>query len=136
MYPTLEAGPDMPAARAEAFNNMLTASFDLMGKQWATVLTYARYAGATQAQDITWASVQANAYIYYLNETAQAMIVYEKAIQDLISELNAEGYTDIIRTPEDWQVIQYRLRAQGWSDIVGTESGVSRNLPVGLHQPY
>jgi hypothetical protein len=131
-YPIQQPGPDMPAARAEAINNLVAASFDLMGKQWAAVLTYDRYSGATKAKDITWASIQANAYNFYLNETALAMLAYEKAIEDLIIELKSEGYADIIRTPEEWQTLQARLTAEGWSEVEQQASAITGITPEGL----
>ena len=131
-YPTQAPGPDMPAARAEAFNRVLAASFDLMGKQWAMVLSNDRYGGATKAKDLAWASVQANAYIFYMDETAKAMIAYEKAIEDLIAELKAEGYTDIVRTQEEWQAYQDRLSAEGWSDVERQAAALTGITPEGL----
>ncbi len=133
-YPTLEAGPDMPAARAEAFNKVLAASFDLMGKQWSAVLANDRYGGASKAKDMTWASVQANAYIFYMNEAGYAMIAYEKAIEDLIAELKSEGFTDIVRTPAEWQAVQDRLSAEGWSDMEKQAAAIAGVPPLGLEK--
>lgn len=116
-YPTLVAGPDLPAARAAALNTLMQTSFDLMSVQAAAIVTYDRYAGATEAKDLTWASIQANAYSDYLKQTGGAMVLFARAINDLITEVKAEGFTDLIVTAQDWTAYQDRLSTEGWNEV-------------------
>jgi hypothetical protein len=131
-YPTLEAGPDMPAARATALNALMKASFDLMSVQGAAIVTYDRYSGATEANDLTWASIQANAYADYLKQTGGAMVIYARAINDLIAGIKAEGYTDLVLISEDWVAYQDRLSSEGWNEVERQAGAAAGMTPEGL----
>jgi len=131
-YPTLAAGPDLPAARAAALNTLMQASFDLMSVQAAAIVTYDRYAGATEAKDLTWASIQANAYSDYLKQTGGAMVIYARAINDLITEVKAEGFTDLITTEADWAAYQDRLSTEGWNEVERQAAATAGMDPEGL----
>jgi hypothetical protein len=130
--PTLEPGAGMPAGRAAAINDFMTASAQLATMEIATVVSFDRYSGAIQAGDQTWASIQANAYVAYLKQTGQDLLDNQKAIQALIAEIHAEGYTDMIVTEADFKAYQDRLRAQGWSNVERQAAGVAGVTDEGL----
>lgn len=115
--PELQAGPDMPAPRAAAINAFMKASAALATMQIAAVLSFDRYSGAVEASDSTWASIQANAYVAYLRQTAADMLEYQKSIVGLIAEITAEGYTDLYIPETDFKNFQDRLKTEGWNDI-------------------
>lgn len=132
--PVLDSGPDMPAGRAAALNNFMAASAKLATMEIATVLSFDRYSGAVQAGDSTWTSIQANAYVAYLKQTGQYLLDNQKAIQALITEIRAEGYTDIIVTQADFQAYQDRLRTQGWNDTERQAAAIAGLTAGGLEQ--
>lgn len=131
-YPILQAGPDMPEARAAALNALMKASFDLMSVQAAAIVTYDRYSGATEANELVWASIQANAYADYLKQTGGAMVIYSRAINELLAEVEAEGYTDLILTSEDWAAYQERLSTEGWNDVERQAGATAGMTPEGM----
>ena len=111
----LQPGPTLPAARADALNRVMTASLDLLNNLFATVVSYDRYAGAAQANDLEWQSLQSSAYLYYLDRAAGALSVAATAIDALLQEIRDEGLVDVSVTADDYRAYQDRLRTQGFT---------------------
>lgn len=114
-FPPVQPENGIPAARAQAINELGAASADLTAKLIAAALSHDRYGGAAQASDLEWASLQASAYLFYLRESAQAMITVGDKIDALVAALQAEGITEMIVTADDYRAYQERLAAEGFN---------------------
>ncbi|MGB5052248.1 MAG: invasin domain 3-containing protein, partial [Caldilineaceae bacterium] len=135
-FPAVQPGPDMPAARATALNNLTSDSIDLMVKLVAASVSYDRYGGAVAASDLTWSALQANAYIYYVQEAGKAMLTVADRWDQLAQELRGEGFTDVLVRTSDYAAYQTRLQSQGFAadelqaaHIAGlTDEGIENTL--------
>jgi hypothetical protein len=135
-FPPLQPGNGIPASRAKAINELAAASADLTAKLIAAALSHDRYGGAAQANDLEWASRQANAYLFYLGESARAMITVGDKIDALVQALKSEGITDLIVTADDYRAYQQRLKTEGFNQqeleaarIAGlTDEGIAEAL--------
>ena len=115
-FTPLEPADDLPAARAGAFNDLMKASLDLTARLRAAVLSLDRYAGASIANDMTWASLQASALMEYKRQAGTAMVALSDRIQALLDELHAEGLTDSVVEVQDVEAYQQRLGAEGFNE--------------------
>lgn len=135
-FTPIQPGPTMPAARAQAINDLVTAVLDLEVKLMATVVANDRYAGATEAGDLYWSSMQADAFVHYYNQTGAALINVADKLDALNAEARAEGFTDLYTTPDQYLAYQNRLQTEGFNPteiaaahLVGmTDEGIQKTL--------
>jgi len=135
-FTPLQPGPNMPVARAQAINDAIASLLDLEVKLMATVVAYDRYAGATEADDLYWSSMQADAFVHYLNQTGAALVNAADKLDALNAEARAEGFTDLYITPDQYLAYQNRLQTEGFNateiaaaHLVGlTDEGIQKAL--------
>lgn len=114
-FTPVPAGGDMSAGRAAAANALMEAAMDLTSKYRAAQLSLERYSGAAEAQDLTWASQQAAALVYYKKESGKAMLTVADRLAALVQQIQSEGITDITVSATALITYQDRLRTQGWT---------------------
>ncbi len=114
-FPPVQPGNGIPVARANAVNELASASADLTAKLIAAALSHDRYGGAAQANDLEWSSRQASAYLFYLDASARAMITVADKMDALVQTLKNEGITDMIVSADDYRAYQQRLSSQGFT---------------------
>ncbi|MGB4975382.1 MAG: hypothetical protein WBR35_01460 [Anaerolineae bacterium] len=114
-FTPLVPGPNLPTARTEALNRLMAASLNGTNYLFAAAVSFDRYAGAGEANDLRWASLQANAYLYYLDLAAHALIESGDAFDALIQEIQAEEITSVYVTANDYLAYQQRLASQGFT---------------------
>ncbi|MFN8446381.1 MAG: right-handed parallel beta-helix repeat-containing protein [Caldilineaceae bacterium] len=116
-FTPVQAGAGMPAARAAALNALVSAQLDLATKLVATVVSYDRYAGATEANRTQWSALQAGAYLFYLHKSANAMIEVADRWDALVAELQSEGISAVNVSAADFATYQQRLKTQGFTAL-------------------
>ena len=94
----------------------MTASLDLLNNLFATVVSYDRYAGAAQANDLEWQSLQSSAYLYYLDSGQQAPFPSpQRPSMPCSRKIRDEELVDVSVTADDYRAYQDRLRTQGFT---------------------
>jgi hypothetical protein len=105
----------VPAARAAAINALAEAQLKATTHLVAAIMSFDRAAGAAEAQDLIWHDAHMTAYLMYLGQTADWMLLTADRLEALIAELTAEGYTDLRMNPTTFAAYQQRLLAQGFT---------------------
>jgi hypothetical protein len=105
----------MPAGRASALNELMAAGLELHDNIFGAVVSYDRYNGAVEANELAWAARQTGAYLYYLNKTSLAMERSADAFDALVAELRTEGFTSLTPSPEAYALYRTRLINEGWN---------------------
>ena len=98
-----------------------------------------RYAGASDAEDMLWASQQSNAMLYYNTQFGSALITATQAITGFYQVLVAENIPDVEITVSDVISYQNRLSTQGFSadELAGYQSiGLSPEEIESIRQRY
>jgi len=111
----LEAGPQLPAARASALNGLMQAALSLSARLRAAQISYDRFGGAVAAGDNIWTWRQALAYVYYKRQAGEAMSAVAGCLDSLLQALRAEGIAEISVSREAYEEYQHRLRTGGFS---------------------
>jgi hypothetical protein len=114
-WPTTQPNANISAARAGAINTASSALADVNAYGTAAALALDRYAGATEAQDMTWAAEQASARLYYEQQMGTALLTYADNLEAFIQVLVNEGETNLQLTTSDVTSYQQALAAQGFS---------------------
>lgn len=107
--------PEVPAARAAALNALAEAQLKTTTHVLAAVVSFDRAAGAAEAQDLTWNDAHMTAYVMYLGQAADWMLITADRIEALITEVNSEGITDLRMNPATFAAYQQRLSTQGFT---------------------
>jgi hypothetical protein len=107
--------PDMPAGLATSLSKFVEASLDLLRHMFATVVSYDRYAGASEANDLEWSSIQAAIYLMHMKKSGETMIEVSDIIHRLMTELRNEGVSDVVISSEAYHEYQEHL-AQGYGE--------------------
>lgn len=113
----LKSGPNMPARRAAALNELMEASLNLNRNLFASVVSHDRYAGAAVAGDLEWAALQSSAYLHYLELAARAMVAAGDGIEGVVRAARDEGIRDVHITVKAFRAYQTRLAAKGFTAI-------------------
>jgi hypothetical protein len=113
----LQPGPDLPAARAAALSDLATAGLKLTNNLFGAAVSHDRYGGAVDAGNTEWMGLQAGAYLYYLFETGKAFNEVAAKLDDLATELRAEGFVSLTVSADDYRAYQDRLRTTGFTPI-------------------
>ncbi len=116
-YPWPEVQPDanISPERADALNAASAALTDVDAYGSAAALALDRYAGASEAGNLIWATQQANARLYYEQLMGAALLTYADNLDAFVQVLVDEGETDINTTVSDMIDYQQRLASQGFT---------------------
>ena len=74
-----------------------------------------RYGGASEANDLQWASEQANELLYYQGQLGTSLLSYADLVDAFVQLLQTEGETQITVTVSDITGYQQRLTVQGFT---------------------
>ncbi|HQY95320.1 hypothetical protein, partial [Caldilinea sp.] len=107
--------PTVPAARAAALNALAEAQLKTTTHVLAAVVSFDRDAGAAEAQDYNWNDAHMTAYVMYLGQAADWMLITADRIDALIAELSREGISDLRMNPAAFTAYQQRLSTQGFT---------------------
>ena len=86
----------------EAFGSAATTAMD-------------RYGGATEANNLQWASEQANVLIFYEEQLGTALLSYADRLDAFVLVLQTEGETQVTVSVSDVTSYQQRLATQGFT---------------------
>jgi hypothetical protein len=111
----LQPTPTRSPARTAALNALMESSLQFETHIFGAVVSYDRYAGAAEANELEWTSTQAGAYLFYLHQAANDMIHIGDRLDALIQVARSEGATDVYVTAEEYRRYQDRLRTQGFT---------------------
>ncbi len=114
-FTPLQPGNGISAAKAQAANAYVAAALDYYQYARAAAIANDRYGGATQAQDMQWASLQLGAVIYYEQQSADKMLVTADRLDDYVTVLLLENPNDIMMTAEIYAAYQNRLATEGFT---------------------
>ena len=106
---------NISSARAQALNAVSDALVDIEAFGTAAATAMDRYGGASEANNLQWASEQANALIFYSVELGNAMLTYADRLEAFIQVLQTEGETALAISVSEVTAYQQRLANQGFS---------------------
>jgi len=110
----IQTGSGVSAARAAALNALDDALAQANAAGKAAAIAFDRYGGASEAQDLQWASIQSAAMLEYNREMGAALVTAAQKIDDVIAVAASEGDTSVIVTVNDVIAMQAAL-ASGFS---------------------
>jgi hypothetical protein len=137
--PPAEPPVGVSPALAAAMDNLRQALADVVYYGRGSNTSLDRYAGASEAEDMLWASQQSNALLYYNTKFGSALITATQAITGFYQVLVAENIPDIEITINDVISYQNRLITQGFSadELAGYQSiGLSPEEIESIRQRY
>jgi hypothetical protein len=113
--PAIQPGDGISPARAAAMNALYDALLEFLAFGEAATLSLDRYAGASEAGDLTWASQQAAAQLYYQSKMGVAAKSAADRIDALLQVANSEGVQQALVTADDIRAYQQQLLTQGFT---------------------
>ncbi len=114
-WPHTQSDANISPARAAALNAASDALADVVAYGTAAATALDRYGGASEARDLTWASQQANAQLYYQQKMGGVLLTYADALDAFVQVLNDEHATNTIVTVGDVISYQQSLSATGFT---------------------
>lgn len=111
---TIQPGTNRSPAHAQALNDYYAAYLYVLSTGEAASLSLDRYAGASNARDLLWASQQAQALQHYSRLMGQGLLVYADAIDALLQVLATDGLPETEITPGDLLAAQQALAQTGF----------------------
>jgi hypothetical protein len=114
-WPHTQPDTNISPARAAAMNAASDALADVVAYGTAASTALDRYGGASAAQDLTWASQQANAQLYYQQQMGTALLTYADALDAFVQVLNDEHETNTIVTIGDAISYQQSISTTGFT---------------------
>jgi hypothetical protein len=112
--PPVQPGDGLSTARADALNAVNDALAQANAYGTAAALALDRSDGASQAQDLDWASIQTGVMLEYNQLMGTELITASQKIVDLINVAASEGVTSVMISPSDVISMQQGL-ASGFS---------------------
>lgn len=109
--PPAESGDGISVERAQAVTAFMEAMADVIYFGHALLVSYDRFGGASNADDLYWASQQNAAMLYYNRKIGGAWRIASRELRDLLDVLDAEHEPDIVLTLADIEAEQQRLAA-------------------------
>ncbi len=109
-FTPLQADADITAAEAQALNALAASMMDVYTAGKAATISLDRYGGASEAKDLQWATVQANALLHYKQLLGTALITAALRLDEFHQVLIDEGKPDVVLTAAD--IISYQQRLQ------------------------
>jgi hypothetical protein len=113
-FTPLVPGDDLSPARAAAANALTEAILDLTARLRAATLSFDRYSGAAEANDLFWASQQAAALLTFKEDAGSKMDEVADRIETLLEVLRDEGVADMTVQVSTVQAYQARLQTEGF----------------------
>jgi hypothetical protein len=114
-WPHTSPDATISITRANALNAASDALADVNAYGTAAATALDRYGGASEAKDLTWATQQANAQIYYEQQMGTALLAYADALDNFVQVLNDEHETNITVTVGDVISYQQSVSATGFT---------------------
>jgi hypothetical protein len=114
-FPPVQPGPNVSAARAAALNAVSTALLNVEAYANAEDTALDRYGGASEANDLLWASEQVSEMNYYQQQLGNALNVYADSLDNFVAVLKSEGETQTAITLADVTSYQARLASTGFT---------------------
>jgi hypothetical protein len=114
-FPPVQPGGAISADRAAAFNAVSDSLTDIEAYGTAASAAFDRYAGASQANDVFWASSQSNEMLYYEQKLGTALVTYADHLDALVGVLQSEGETQTGISVSDVTAYQARLQTTGFT---------------------
>ena len=113
--PHVQPDANISGPRAAALNAVNDALTDVAAFGSAATTAMDRYGGASEANNLQWASEQANELLYYEAQFGTALLSYADGEDAFVLLLKQEGETQITVTVSDVTSYQQRLFAQGFT---------------------
>ncbi len=123
------AGAGVSLELAEAFNNMQSLAVEFGGVARQVRGSFDRYAGAAEANNLLWASLQSSALLSHLTRAGELAQVLSLDLDTFTAQLIADGQATLpisVMALSDWRAqlesegldadILAALEADGWSD--------------------
>jgi hypothetical protein len=104
--PLLEPNAKMSEMRRLALNALATATIDMIAQSMGAALSFDRYAGAMEAGDLTWGSLQSVAQLHYLRRAGDAMVLVADRFDAFLDIVENEGDGGKIVTAAEYQAYQ------------------------------
>ncbi|MDQ3249110.1 MAG: Ig-like domain-containing protein, partial [Chloroflexota bacterium] len=112
-WPPVQPGANVSTTRAAAMNAASTALADVNAYGTAATVALDRYGGASEAHNLEWAALQANARLDYEKKMAEALLTYADNLEAFVQVLVNEGETNVTITASDVISYQQRLATSG-----------------------
>ena len=113
--PPVQPDANISVARAAALNAVNDALTDVEAFGSAATTAMDRYGGASEANNLQWASEQANELLFYQEQFGTALLSYADRLDAFVLVLQTEGETQITVSVSDITSYQQRLTTQGFS---------------------
>ena len=113
--PTVQADANISAARAAAMNAVNAALTDMEAYGTAAATAMDRYGGASEANNLQWASEQANEQIFFQEQYGTALLNFADSLDAFVALLQSEGETQITLSVNDVTTYQQQLINSGFS---------------------
>lgn len=114
-FTPLQPDADITAAEANALNAIAASMMDVYYAGKAATIALDRYGGASEAKDLQWATVQANALLHYKQLMGTALITAALRLDEFHQVLIDEGKPDVVLTAADIISYQQRLQTSGFT---------------------
>jgi hypothetical protein len=114
-WPHTQPDANISPTRAAAMNAASDALADVVAYGTAASTALDRYGGASQAKDLTWAALQANAQQSYEQQMGTALLTYADALDNFVQVLNDEHETNVTVTVGDVLSYQQSLSTTGFT---------------------
>jgi hypothetical protein len=114
-FPPVQPGLNVSAARAAAINAVSTALLNVEAYANAEDTALDRYGGASEANDLLWASEQVSEMTYYQQKLGNALLAYADSLDNFVAVLRSEGETQTVITLADVTSYQARLASSGFT---------------------
>ena len=113
--PPVQPDANVSVARATALNAVNEALSDIEAYGTAATTAMDRYGGASEANNLQWASEQANELLYYQEQLGTSLLSYADLVDAFVQLLQTEGETQITVTVSEVTSYQQRLTVQGFT---------------------
>lgn len=114
-FTPLQPDADITAAEANALNAIAASMMDVYYAGNAATTSLDRYGGASEAKDLQWSTIQANALLYYKQLMGTALITAALRLDEFHQVLINEGQPDVVLTAADIISYQQRLQTTGFT---------------------
>ncbi len=113
--PHVVSGANVSPARAAAMNAVTDALTDVEAFGTAAATAMDRYGGASEANNLQWASEQANELLYYQEQLGLSLMTYADLVDAFVLVLQNEAETQINVSLSDISSYQLRLANTGFT---------------------
>jgi hypothetical protein len=114
-YTAAVAGPDISAAEAAAYNELMEKLCDLLYSGRAAMISLDRRDSAAAAEELDWSSLQEAAFQHHMAALATAFTATGTEMLEYVQVLRASGADDVHVTPAMIMDYQQRLGDSGFT---------------------